>query len=66
MTRTKTLLVTCVIAAATAGAAATPALADSHAPTPPRDGHIPITAHQDGHSPTAPLGDGHAPTPPQG
>ncbi|MGI5258430.1 hypothetical protein [Streptomyces angustmyceticus] len=46
------------------GAAAAPALADSHTPTPPRtafvlDNHLPVTP-SDGHTPLIPL-DSHTP-----
>ncbi|QEU93693.1 hypothetical protein CP970_24755 [Streptomyces kanamyceticus] len=64
MTRTKRILTTLAIAAAAAGTAASPALADGHVPGPPKGG--PAISAQDGHTPTTPMGDGHIPAPPQG
>jgi hypothetical protein len=58
MTRTKKVLVTLAIAAATAGGTAAPALADSHMPvTPQGDSHMPVTPQGDSHMPTPPLAD---------
>ncbi|WP_157868826.1 hypothetical protein [Streptomyces atriruber] len=53
MTRTKKIFVALAMAAATAGAAASPALADSHIPAPPRDGHT-VSVHGDSHIPAPP------------
>ncbi|GGS05194.1 hypothetical protein GCM10010252_49820 [Streptomyces aureoverticillatus] len=74
MTRTRKIFVTlAVMAAATAGAAS-PALAESHMPAPPSEGHLPASplgeGHlpappSDGHLPSAPFGEGHLPTSPQ-
>lgn len=64
MTRTKRILVAFALATAAAGAAASPALAESHTPLAPKDGQAVVT--QDGHTPATPMGDGHIPAPPQG
>ncbi|MFJ2771951.1 hypothetical protein [Streptomyces sp. NPDC087300] len=64
MTRTKKFFATFAVAAATAGAAASPALADSHMPSPPRGDAAVVT--QDSHTPMTPQGDSHMPAPPLG
>ncbi|MEU7582239.1 hypothetical protein AB0B50_32175 [Streptomyces sp. NPDC041068] len=66
MIRTKKMLVSFAIAAAATGIAASPAFADSHIPTPPRDGQTPVAPLGDSHIPVAPQGDSHIPAPPQG
>ncbi|MDR3083589.1 MAG: hypothetical protein LBV60_22175 [Streptomyces sp.] len=57
MTRTKKILVTAAMIAGVAAAAATPAMADSHAPTPPANGTVTTL---DSHAPVGPL-DSHMP-----
>ncbi|MEV0259577.1 hypothetical protein AB0H82_35695 [Streptomyces sp. NPDC050732] len=66
MTRTKKAFVTLAVAAAVAGGAASPALADSHLPASPQsDSHLPAPPG-DSHLPVTPQGDSHLPAPPRG
>ncbi|CAM5669653.1 hypothetical protein SALBM135S_00235 [Streptomyces alboniger] len=63
MNRAQKTLTSLALAAAAAGVATSPAVADGHTPAPPR--HDGAAILQDGHTPTAPLGDGHTPAPPR-
>ncbi|KUL47844.1 MULTISPECIES: hypothetical protein [unclassified Streptomyces] len=65
MKRTQKICTTVAMVALAVGASALPAVADSHAPAPPWDGHTPVAPLGDSHAPTTPLGDGHTPVPPQ-